>query len=153
MFVVCVLLYEYFFFVLFFFFSSRRRHTICALVTGVQTCALPIFRMAAALVADGLRRRSLSTIRALGAYRRLREELADNGTTAFEAELARAVAAVTGLAELQVTALVDDWMNRRPLPLLRKARFPGVERLFHRIPASERTDVVSGKSVSVCSEI
>src|SRR3546814_1882559 len=26
-----------------FFFSSRRRHTSCALVTGVQTCALPIF--------------------------------------------------------------------------------------------------------------
>src|SRR3546814_16577399 len=25
-----------------FFFSSRRRHTSCALVTGVQTCALPI---------------------------------------------------------------------------------------------------------------
>src|SRR3546814_3151768 len=24
------------------FFSSRRRHTSCALVTGVQTCALPI---------------------------------------------------------------------------------------------------------------
>src|SRR3546814_1408711 len=28
--------------VIFFFFSSRRRHTRCALVTGVQTCALPI---------------------------------------------------------------------------------------------------------------
>src|SRR3546814_9546727 len=27
-----------------FFFSSRRRHTRCALVTGVQTCALPIFK-------------------------------------------------------------------------------------------------------------
>src|SRR3546814_13272499 len=27
------------------FFSSRRRHTRCALVTGVQTCALPIWRM------------------------------------------------------------------------------------------------------------
>src|SRR3546814_2072575 len=26
----------------FFFFSSIRRHTSCALVTGVQTCALPI---------------------------------------------------------------------------------------------------------------
>src|SRR3546814_10736592 len=25
------------------FFSSRRRHTSCALVTGVQTCALPIY--------------------------------------------------------------------------------------------------------------
>src|SRR3546814_3365908 len=29
---------------LIFFFSSRRRHTSCALVTGVQTCALPISR-------------------------------------------------------------------------------------------------------------
>src|SRR3546814_10926058 len=28
--------------ILMFFFSSRRRHTRCALVTGVQTCALPI---------------------------------------------------------------------------------------------------------------
>src|SRR3546814_17734598 len=28
-----------------FFFSSRRRHTRCALVTGVQTCALPIFTL------------------------------------------------------------------------------------------------------------
>src|SRR3546814_10378643 len=33
-----------FFFICFvFFFSSRRRHTRCALVTGVQTCALPIW--------------------------------------------------------------------------------------------------------------
>src|SRR3546814_1348271 len=30
-------------FTLLFFFSSRRRHTRCALVTGVQTCALPIY--------------------------------------------------------------------------------------------------------------
>src|SRR3546814_3873985 len=29
-----------------FFFSSRRRHTRCALVTGVQTCALPIWLLA-----------------------------------------------------------------------------------------------------------
>src|SRR3546814_6057520 len=32
-----------FFLLYVFFFSSRRRHTRCALVTGVQTCALPIF--------------------------------------------------------------------------------------------------------------
>src|SRR3546814_1532284 len=31
------------FIMFFFFFSSRRRHTRCALVTGVQTCALPIW--------------------------------------------------------------------------------------------------------------
>src|SRR3546814_6050250 len=30
----------------FFCFSSRRRHTRCALVTGVQTCALPIYATA-----------------------------------------------------------------------------------------------------------
>src|SRR3546814_6276678 len=31
------------FYLFVFFFSSRRRHTRCALVTGVQTCALPIY--------------------------------------------------------------------------------------------------------------
>src|SRR3546814_10156749 len=35
---LCLFLVSYFCF----FFSSRRRHTRCALVTGVQTCALPI---------------------------------------------------------------------------------------------------------------
>src|SRR3546814_17215969 len=33
---------SFYFVFCFFFFSSRRRHTRCALVTGVQTCALPI---------------------------------------------------------------------------------------------------------------
>src|SRR3546814_17615037 len=37
-----------------FFFSSRRRHTRCALVTGVQTCALPISGATPALAADTL---------------------------------------------------------------------------------------------------
>src|SRR3546814_10121859 len=42
-----LIVYSYFvtflMYYMFFFFSSRRRHTRCALVTGVQTCALPIF--------------------------------------------------------------------------------------------------------------
>src|SRR3546814_3798771 len=42
---ILMLLYDDFCYLVFcvFFFSSRRRHTRCALVTGVQTCALPIF--------------------------------------------------------------------------------------------------------------
>src|SRR3546814_6136701 len=40
--------------VLFFFFSSRRRHTRCALVTGVQTCALPIYAISAGALPAGL---------------------------------------------------------------------------------------------------
>src|SRR3546814_369516 len=48
--IVLNLLFIYFFMSLlclcfFFFFSSRRRHTSCALVTGVQTFALPIYRL------------------------------------------------------------------------------------------------------------
>src|SRR3546814_3165071 len=47
MILIVLLLYYFFRLILvyvfvFFFFSSRRRHTRCALVTGVQTCALPI---------------------------------------------------------------------------------------------------------------
>src|SRR3546814_448611 len=40
---------------LFFFLSSRRRHTRCALVTGVQTCALPIYRVVWSGPREGLR--------------------------------------------------------------------------------------------------
>src|SRR3546814_1911516 len=53
-----VLLYFLVVIVLVFFFSSRSRHTRCALVTGVQTCALPISkRMRTAHSAFGRRRR------------------------------------------------------------------------------------------------
>src|SRR3546814_6016469 len=54
--VSCVL-YNYIF--VLFFFSSRRRHTRCALVTGVQTCALPI-SPSAPLQARRARRRRAS---------------------------------------------------------------------------------------------
>src|SRR3546814_6189774 len=39
-------MYSLVLFVFCFFFSSRRRHTRCALVTGVQACALPILVVA-----------------------------------------------------------------------------------------------------------
>src|SRR3546814_2304638 len=35
-------------------FSSKRRHTRCALVTGVQTCALPILTVTHQLAAEGV---------------------------------------------------------------------------------------------------
>src|SRR3546814_1096760 len=38
-----------------FFFSSRRRHTRCALVTGVQTCALPILAQELAITLRDVR--------------------------------------------------------------------------------------------------
>src|SRR3546814_3969337 len=42
LFKVFILILDYAIVFFFFFFSSRRRHTRCALVTGVQRCALPI---------------------------------------------------------------------------------------------------------------
>src|SRR3546814_10866061 len=51
----------------YFFFSSRRRHTRCALVTGVQTCALPI---------SGVRVQRLQALRQaqhVGVFSRLRQ--------------------------------------------------------------------------------
>src|SRR3546814_2033509 len=47
----CFLSFVFFVFS-FFFFSSRRRHTRCALVTGVQTCALPISEALSAAIDD-----------------------------------------------------------------------------------------------------
>src|SRR3546814_5337543 len=37
------------------FFSSRRRHTRCALVTGVQTCALPILQLKGAIIVNSVK--------------------------------------------------------------------------------------------------
>src|SRR3546814_2017672 len=60
MFVMCSLF--------FFFFSSRRRHTRCALVTGVQTCALPILSIGSAPQAD---RPAAATVVSSAASRRI----------------------------------------------------------------------------------
>src|SRR3546814_4558212 len=51
----------------FFFFSSRRRHTRCALVTGVQTCALPISERSARRPEESNR-----PVRGIAARQRLR---------------------------------------------------------------------------------
>src|SRR3546814_4758984 len=50
----------------YFFFSSRRRHTICALVTGVQTCALPISLEALGLDLDRAAATAEATLADLG---------------------------------------------------------------------------------------
>src|SRR3546814_8841455 len=45
-----------------FFFSSRSRHTRCALVTGVQTCALPIFQRLLGVQATELNLRTIADV-------------------------------------------------------------------------------------------
>src|SRR3546814_1004996 len=50
------------------FFSSRRRHTRCALVTGVQTCALPIWFGLRALRSAHAVSKTFSTEKAKGLW-------------------------------------------------------------------------------------
>src|SRR3546814_5373394 len=65
---------------LFVFFSSRRRHTRCALVTGVQTCALPIFTVLSAtwIMAGGRNAEGFSDLLMF----RVNKLLSDDGYTA-----------------------------------------------------------------------
>src|SRR3546814_1244684 len=77
----------------FFFFSSRRRHTRCALVTGVQTCALPISRKR--WIAGSLKPAGRLRVDA-GALKALREgkSLLPAGVTAVEGRFERGDAVV-----------------------------------------------------------
>src|SRR3546814_9805010 len=81
-----------------FFFSSRRRHTRCALVTGVQTCALPIFRsglLTDEMVAKRSKARGLSEKDYMSGNLLQREVRADDVAQAF---VALAVASKTTAA-------------------------------------------------------
>src|SRR3546814_8991342 len=87
---ICVLVC---FVVVCFFFSSRRRHTRCALVTGVQTCALPIcsFQYRASglpISVQQLRPDYLLSDATIQLYDiTLLETSAQDGTAAFDAKL------------------------------------------------------------------
>src|SRR3546814_8244737 len=79
-----------------FFFSSRRRHTRCALVTGVQTCALPICpalvsqgKIAAVIAAKPTERRMMLEEAAGIAGLHVRRRDAEQKLRATETNLAR----------------------------------------------------------------
>src|SRR3546814_826945 len=87
----CVSFLLYFFF----FFSSRRRHTRCALVTGVQTCALPIL-----------------TGHRAGDHHDVRLDGAANGGRAADRQLLRDDVALDRAVDLDVTGAVQVAVDR-----------------------------------------
>src|SRR3546814_4897677 len=97
-----------------FFFSSRRRHTRCALVTGVQTCALPIFE------AHGVReprKRLFLDVRLDDDVPG--EELFSRGR---EQVLLRCPVALAEFAATDVLEEVDDGALGQPLEVIRGRR-------------------------------
>src|SRR3546814_4912178 len=101
-----------------FFFSSRRRHTRCALVTGVQTCALPILTFA-----DVARRVGLNTTSVTYYFKR-KDDLA---AACFEHTLDT------------LMAMLDE-AQREPTPETRVSRYLAINmERFARIERGEET--------------
>src|SRR3546814_9362809 len=129
----------------FFFFSSRRRHTRCALVTGVQTCALPIFgpwpRFEARLreELDGLgftHRIALApTPRAALVFAGLRDGFAVTGVEAMHEALARVSVRRAALPDRNGDGDAGERLHRmgvRTLGALRALPRDGLRRPFGR---------------------
>jgi HAD superfamily hydrolase (TIGR01549 family) len=89
-------------------------------------------RMLAMLLAEMARSRSMAVPRLLRAFRRQRERLAD----AMEADFVRLQYVLPGHEPHRVRAIVTEWMEERPLPLLRAFRAAGVAELFARLSES-----------------
>jgi len=66
-------------------------------------------------------------IRALQGFRKHREELADSEATGIGKAQYRGAAAATSTPEPKLRRIVEEWIHRRPLPLLAGFRVPGLE--------------------------
>ncbi len=97
-------------------------------------------RMWLALVVHCLTRPAdLGLLRTLQAFRRLREELAEEASEGISRLQYERPAALLGLSPEAVRLAVETWMHERPLAHLRRCRYPGVERVFEALRASGRT--------------
>jgi putative hydrolase of the HAD superfamily len=94
--------------------------------------------MGRALFADAVARRDTEILSIIASYRRLKESLADAETADFEPLLLARVATRHKCPPARVAAIVADWIETRPLPLLAAARVRGVETVFTRARASGR---------------
>jgi phosphoglycolate phosphatase/putative hydrolase of the HAD superfamily len=101
--------------------------------------------MALRLLADAWHSRSLHTLRVLRAFREVREALAMEDDAEFLHLQYQRTAQRAGCEPADVRALVHEWMERRPLPLLRTCRREAVDRLFKGLRAA-------GKRVAVLSD-
>lgn len=86
--------------------------------------------MARDLFLHALEFRSLTVLKVVGSYRRLRERLAHNEQPYFESRIVAEVAVETGRTENQVRMIIAEWIESRPLYYLRRYRFSGLVDIF-----------------------
>ncbi len=100
-------------------------------VDGTLYAQAPLrWRMARDMALDAAARRSLTAIRVVGTYRRLREAAGVAGKAGFEQSLTAEVAGATGVPQSEVRGITEEWLERRPLRYLGACRYPGLPALF-----------------------
>lgn len=102
-------------------------------------------QMLVRLAGAAMRPGGLRILRVLGFYRRHRELLGDEGVEDFEDRLVAATAAHSRATEEQVRAIVEEWIERRPLPLLKAHRYAGLPSLFSGLKRN-------GKAIGILSD-
>ncbi|MCB2075175.1 MAG: HAD family hydrolase [Novosphingobium sp.] len=85
------------------------------------------------LLLDAFQQRSLKTVRSIAMFRRVREELAETESPDFAVRQYEWTAERTGTSAESVRALVEEWIEKRPLRHLLSARFPGIDELLGRL--------------------
>jgi phosphoglycolate phosphatase len=97
------------------------------------------------LIQNAWQTRSFDTLRTLRTFRRVREALGDVPDADFLQLQFEQTADRHGLASEAVKSLTAEWMEVRPLPLLRACRFPHVAAVFDGLRAQ-------GKTIAVLSD-
>ena len=87
-------------------------------------------RMLQEMLLAAIQRRDLGFVRLLRAYRHIREELGDLQHEDFQAELISRTAARVGCRAEHVRSTATEWLERRPLRLLARYRYPLLVELF-----------------------
>src|SRR3546814_4828336 len=144
---------------MYFFFSSRRRHTRCALVTGVQTCALPITEMKRTriLVVD-----DSVTIRAMIENVLERDGRMDIVGIASNAERAEHIIAITDpdvitldikMPDMDGLQLLDRIMDRNRRPFIMLSRLTVIGGRVQADCMTHGAAACFNKSHIICEEI
>lgn len=108
-------------------------------VDGTLYAQRPLrLRMAARLIWHSLSRADSRTFAVLRAYRAHRERLGEAETERFEEVLVAEVARRRRVPEPEVRRIVSEWIDQRPLALLGRCRYDGIDTLFDRIRRSGR---------------
>ncbi|MET3130638.1 HAD superfamily hydrolase (TIGR01549 family) [Oxalobacteraceae bacterium GrIS 1.11] len=102
-------------------------------------------RMARDMLFHAIRKANLTHLSVIKAYRNIRERLAEAQATDFDLQLMADTVASTGASEEQIRAIVQEWLENRPLAYLMSCRFPHLSELFSGLKQN-------GKVVGILSD-